>query len=251
MKNKNKKKILTAFCTVIVFILLSECVIRVVPFNAERLSFGEKSVGEKAIALTFDDGPGGHTERLLDGLAELDAKATFFLLGHRVEKNPEVVKRAYEEGHLIGNHTYDHPRLTLKSVDEAEANIERSAEIIEAVTGEKPIFVRPPHGDLWACQLKSLDYCFINWSVNTFDWDAVSSDEVYERIMKNAEDGAIILLHDTKETTVDAVLRAIPELQKQGYEFVRVDDLLTRNGDELYKGVTYRKCEYGKSPFVF
>ncbi len=251
MKYKFLKKIIVAVCLVLTFVLLCEAVVRVLPTGG-GFTFREGiSVGEKAIALTFDDGPGGHTEKLLDGLKKYDAKATFFVLGKNVEKRPETVKRAYDEGHLIANHTYDHPRLTLESVETVRDNFEKSTEIIASVTGEKPVFVRPPYGDLWAYQLKSLDYYFINWSVNAFDWDVESSDEVYEGIIKNAEDGAIILLHDTKETTVDAVLRAIPELQAQGYEFVRADDLLTRNGDEIKKGVTYRKCEDGKNPFVF
>lgn len=225
-----KKKIVIAVCLLLILVFVGEAVARVVPTGSGVAPREGVKVSGKAIALTFDDGPGGHTERLLDGLKKYDAKATFFLIGKNVEKYPDIVRRAYNEGHLIGNHTYDHPRLTLESLSDVEANIKKSSQIIESVTGEMPLYVRPPYGDLWAYQLKSLDYCFINWSVNTFDWDVESSDEVYESIIKNAEDGAIMLLHDTKETTVDAVLRAIPELQAEGYEFVRADDLLTQYG---------------------
>ena len=99
--------------------------------------------------------------------------------------------------------------------------------------------------------MKYLDAFFVSWSVNGYDWDEESEDEIYNRIMNKAKDGAIILLHDTNEVTVNAVLRAIPELQAQGYEFVRVDDLLTRNGDKLAKGIPYKWCKHEKRPVAF
>lgn len=231
----------------VILIIMSRCI----PDGTTRLNIGKSHVGEKAIALTFDDGPGGYTEMLLDGLAEYNAKATFFVIGSKAEKKPEIVMRASDEGHLIGNHTYSHPRLTLKSPAKAKEDIDKASEVISAITGGKPFFVRAPYGDITAYQLKYMDAFFVSWSDNMFDWDEESEDVIYERIMKKADDGAIILLHDTNKATVKAVLRAIPELQAQGYEFVRVDDLLTRNGDKLAKGIQYRKCKDSKSPIAY
>ncbi len=250
---KNKKRLIdrefVVLVVALVFILtvMSRCI----PDGTTRLNIGKSDVGEKAIALTFDDGPGGHTEKLLDGLSEYNAKVTFFVIGSKVEKNPEIVMRAYDEGHLIGNHTYSHPRLTLKSTADAKEDISKCSEVIKSVTGSKPFFVRAPYGDVNAYQLKKLNSFFVSWSVNTYDWDEISEDKIYNRIMKNADDGEIILLHDTNEATVNAVLRAIPELQEQGYEFVRVDDLLTRNGEKIAKGIPYKKCKFEKSPVAF
>lgn len=252
---KKKKKSFIGYDVVaalLAIIIMISIVSRTIPDGTARLNLGKSHAGEKVIALTFDDGPGGYTEKLLDGLAEYNAQATFFVIGKNVERNPDIVLRAYEEGHLIGNHTYDHPRLIFMSSEKAKENIDKSARIIASVTGEKPFFVRAPYGYITSHQLKTLDTFFVSWSVDTYDWKKSNSeDDIYNCIMKNASDGEIILLHDTREKTVNAVLRAIPELQAQGYEFVRVDDLLTRNGNKLAKGIPYRKCEFDKNPIAY
>ena len=127
---KKKKKIISPhiFVAMIALILALTILSRALPDGTMRLSVGDSGIGEKAIALTFDDGPCGNTEELLDGLAEYNAKVTFFVLGKNVEKYPIVVRRAYDEGHLIGNHTYDHPRLTLLSPQSAKENIQKSSD---------------------------------------------------------------------------------------------------------------------------
>lgn len=254
MKKRIKKKKIKFFSeiTVIIPLIIAMAILsRTLPDGDLRLDVGKSRVGEKAIALTFDDGPGGCTEELLDGLKELDVQASFFVIGEKAEKHPEIVKRAYKEGHLIGNHTYSHVRLPFVGYRTAKEEINKTSEIIEEITGSRPLFFRAPYGDVSAIQLKQLDTFFISWSVSTYDWNDKDADYIYERIMKKAADGEIILLHDTKKPTVEAVLRAIPELQEQGYEFVRVDDLLTRNGDKLKMGVPYRKCEHEKGAVVF
>ena len=252
MKRTKKRRISPHILVAIVVLLVTLSVLsRSLPDGTARLNVGDSGIGEKAIALTFDDGPGGYTEKLLDGLAEYNAKATFFVVGQNAEKYPVIVRRACDEGHLIGNHTYDHPRLTLMTPSKAKENIQKSADVISSITGTKPYFVRAPYGDVTAYQLKYMNTFFVSWSVNGYDWDEESEDEIYNRIMKKAQDGAIILLHDTNINTVNAVLRAIPELQAEGYEFVRVDDLLTRNGNKLAMGVPYRWCRYDKSPVAF
>ncbi|MBR6551658.1 MAG: hypothetical protein IKT89_02340, partial [Clostridia bacterium] len=108
-----------------------------------------------------------------------------------------------------------------------------------------------PYGDVTFYQLKKLDVVFISWTFSTYDWQGKSADYIYERLMKKASDGDIILLHDTKKETVEAVLRAIPELQKQGYEFVRVDELLARNGEKIKMGTPYRWCKNDRNAFSF
>ena len=232
---------------IIAMLIVSRCL----PDGSVRLDIGSSGVGEKAIALTFDDGPCGNTEELLDGLKELGAHASFFVIGENVEKYPEIVKRAYDEGHLIGNHTYEHIRLPFNSCKAVKESIDKTSEAIKNVTGSKPLFFRAPYGDVSAVQLKQLDTFFVSWSASTYDWNDKDAEYIYKRIMKKAADGEIILLHDTKKATVEAVLRAIPELQEQGYEFVRVDDLLSRNGGKLKKGVPYRKCEFEKNAVCF
>lgn len=224
---------------------------RTIPDGVVRLNIGNSGIGEKALALTFDDGPSDYTNELLDGLAQYDAKVTFFVIGHKADKNPETVKRAYEDGHLIGNHTYNHIDFYKNSLEDIKKNILKGSQTIERITGEKPLFLRAPYGHVSSLQLKQLNCFFVCWSASTYDWFKEDEDYVYKRIMNKAKDGAIILMHDTKETTVKAVLRAVPELIDQGYELVRVDELLSRNGDKLKMGVPYRACKYNRGAIAF
>lgn len=249
--NKYEKQTFRDLLVLIPLIALIIIMSRSIPDGTLRYQLPDSDVGEKAIALTFDDGPGDYTEELLDGLKLYKAKATFFVIGSKAEKNPEIVSRAFNEGHLIGNHTYDHIRLPFHSIEECEESIGKTFNIIENITGERSMYLRAPYGDVSAYQLKKLDVVFVSWTFSTYDWQGKDADYIYERIMKKASDGDIILLHDTKKETVEAVLRAIPELQKQGYEFVRVDELLSRNGEKIKMGTPYRWCKYERSAFSF
>ena len=236
---------------IIPFLLVLTIISRTIPDETVRLNIGESGIGEKAIALTFDDGPSGYTNELLEGLELYDAKASFFVIGKQAEKNPEIVQRAYENGHLIGNHTYSHIDFYKTSLTDIKEDINKGADIIETITGERPLFLRAPYGNVNFIQLNQLDCFFIHWSSSTYDWFREEEEYIYKRIMKEAKDGAIILMHDTREVTVKAVLRAIPELQEQGYEFVRVDDLLSRNGEKLKMGVPYRSCKFERGAVAF
>ena len=129
-------------------------------------------------------------------------------------------------------------------------DINKGEQVIEKITGTKPLFLRPPHGYINSYQLKQIDKFYVKWSVDSKDWDGKDANYIFNRII-NAEDGDIILLHDTNEATVRAVLSAIPVMQEEGYRFVSVDELLTRNGDKLKMNVAYRKCEADKNPVVF
>jgi peptidoglycan/xylan/chitin deacetylase (PgdA/CDA1 family) len=224
---------------------------RLIPDGTISYTAENNAIGKKAIALTFDDGPGKETERLLDGLREYDAKASFFIVGNKAEKYPDTLKRAYNEGHLIGSHTYSDIDFYKTDIEDIKSDINKNIEVIKSITGEKPVFLRAPYGNITPFQLKQLDSVFIHWSASSLDWFREEEEFVYNRLMNIAKDGAIILLHDTRKTTVDAVLRALPELKAQGYEMVRVDELITRNGEEIKKGVAYRSCEYNKNAFAF
>lgn len=254
MKKSSKKrinKIIEDILIIIPFVLVLCILSRCIPDGTIRLNIGESGISEKAIALTFDDGPSDYTEELLQGLDLYEAKATFFVIGSKAEKNPEIVRKAHEEGHLIGNHTYSHLDFYKSTISSIEENITKGADVIEEITGERPLFLRAPYGNVNFIQLKQLDSFFVHWSASTYDWFKEDEDYIYKRIMKEAKDGAIILMHDTKEATVKAVLRAIPELQEQGYELVRVDELLSRNGDKLKMGVPYRSCKFERGAVAF
>lgn len=182
---------------------------------------------KKKVALTFDDGPHPvYTPEMLDLLKEKNVKATFFLLGEQVEKYPDIVKRMSEEGHLIGNHSYKHEQLSKLSSVQACSQVNRTNELIYAITGKAPEYLRPPFGD-WRekldCEVNMIE---VLWDVDTLDWSSKNKDKVVNRVMKNVEEGDIILMHDSYESTVQATEKIIECLQKEGYEFVTVDELI-------------------------
>ena len=183
--------------------------------------------GQKLIALTFDDGP--HpvcTKELLDGLRERNVKASFFLLGENIPGNEQLIRQMKEDGHLIGTHCYRHVDLTKEDAETAISMIRKTNREIEAVTGEEPVYIRPPYGK-WNGQLEdALDMTPVLWDIDTLDWKSQNSGKVLRSIERNAGKHQIVLMHDIFPTTVDAALAAIDTLGEQGYTFVTVDELL-------------------------
>lgn len=194
----------------------------------QKESVEESGVKEKpSIAITFDDGPSGrYTGRLLDGLKERNVKASFFLIGENAKENPELVERIYKEGHLIGNHTYSHVQMTHLSEEAAVGEIERTDQVISEITGEHVAYMRPPFG-AWQRELEvRMEVLPVLWSVDPLDWTTENVDEIVSKVVTEVEEGDIILLHDCYASSVEAALRIVDILQKEGYEFVTVDRLL-------------------------
>ena len=181
----------------------------------------------KKICLSFDDGPDPrYTPQLLDGLAQRKVKASFFLTGKKAEEYPELVKRLQEEGHLIGNHTYSHLQLTRNNREQFKQELEKTNGIIEQITGEEVLFVRPPYG-CWEKSLEEeLNLFPVLWNIDPLDWCSSDASRIVERVLSGAKENAIILMHDEFPSTVTAALRVVDELQKEGYEFVTVDEVL-------------------------
>ena len=179
------------------------------------------------IALTFDDGPSAAwTPALLDGLKERGVKATFFLIGENADKNPEIVKRMAEEGHLIGNHTYHHVELTKVSENEARLELADTSAVIVRITGKEPEYMRPPFG-AWQRKLEQeIQMLPVLWTVDPLDWTTENQDEIVNKVVTEAEENDIILLHDCYKSSVEAGLRIIDILQEEGFVFVTVDELL-------------------------
>jgi len=215
------------------------------------------------IALTFDDGPGRITPYVLDVLRKYGAKATFFCLGYCIDKNivaqdytgkyitgSDVVKLANDDGHLIAIHSYDHLALTRLTDEEILNNqLSRTKKIITNLIEKTPVYFRPPYGsinDRVKNITKALDLDTVLWNcrsadsstqpVNILDAPLIytySPKDIYNNIMKDAENGSIILCHDghsgiheANSGVISALDLAIPELQRKGFNFVTVDDLL-------------------------
>lgn len=181
----------------------------------------------KIAALTFDDGPSDvYTEEILDGLKERGVKASFFLIGKNIEGREDLVKRMDEEGHLIGNHTYDHVQLSKLSKKDALVEINKCSRIIHQITGKQVNYIRPPFG-AWNNKLdKATNLKVAMWDVDPRDWCTFDTQCIVRHIAAHVEDGYIILMHDGYETSVEAALQTVDQLKSQGYEFVTLDELV-------------------------
>ena len=187
----------------------------------------EQSQAHLEVALTFDDGPSPkYTPLLLDGLKERNVQATFFLLGKNVKENQELVQRMQAEGHLLGNHTYNHVQLNKIPETTARQEILKTNNEIYEATGKYPEYMRPPYG-AWK---KNMELCVemlpVFWDIDTLDWKSQNVDAILKAAGEEPEDGSIILMHDEYQTSVEAALLLIDRLKEKGYEFVTVDELI-------------------------
>lgn len=181
----------------------------------------------KCVALTFDDGPDDeYTKQLLDGLKERGVHATFFLMGQNISGNEELVRRMQQEGHLIGNHSYSHLQLSKVGADKVCQGVEKTSEIIKDITGVSPQYVRPPYGD-WSEELECrVEMTAVLWSVDSLDWKLQNRGQIVKRVLKETENGDIILMHDIFPTSVTAALDIVDALTAEGYTFVTVNELV-------------------------
>lgn len=186
----------------------------------------EKTITAK-VALTFDDGPHPvYTPQLLDGLKERGVHATFFVVGKNILGNEALLKRMETEGHLIGNHTYSHVKLSELDIARACAEVEKTNALICEVTGKEPEFIRPPFGEWKKAMECSFEMIPVLWDVDPLDWTTKNTALVVERVLKDTKPGDIILLHDYYQSSVDAALEIVDALTERGYKFVTVDELI-------------------------
>ena len=178
------------------------------------------------VALTFDDGPSKYTTSLLDGLRKRGVRATFFLQGQCSEGKEEVIKQMQEDGHLIGNHTFHHVQLTKLSDEQAKQEVVSTSNAIYEITGIYTSYIRPPFGE-WK---KGLDYNVtmipVLWTIDSRDWYTQNTPVIVNEVMKQVEDGDIILMHDCYKTSVESALQIVDQLKEQGYELVTVDEMI-------------------------
>jgi peptidoglycan-N-acetylglucosamine deacetylase len=196
-------------------------------------------IRKREIALTFDDGPSPkYTNELLDLLYKHQIKASFFVVGSKAAKHPEIIQRMDREGHLIGIHNYVHQSNWLLTPLQVKHGLEKSAQIIENIIGVKPSFYRPPWGvvNLFDFFIHK-NYRIILWSLMVGDWRSKGGSKKREiRLLERVKPGDIILLHDCGDTwgadvdaplyTIEALRRVLPELAKRGYTFGRVDEMI-------------------------
>ena len=200
-------------------------------------------VPKKYLALTFDDGPSGElTEALLDGLAERQVHATFFVCGYRIEQFPDTLVRIASEGHEIGLHSSCHDYMQKLDKEAVLADLTENMQAVSECCGVRGRLFRPP-GGLYSEQLlaaaEELELSVILWSVDPCDWDHAAWDGVLPTVLSDAHDGGVILMHDLSEHSVRCALQAVDRLQAQGYTFCTVSELARLRGTVLAPGQIY------------
>lgn len=199
----------------------------------------EPEATEKLVAVTFDDGPSSHTDRLLTCLENNGAKATFFVVGEQVEQYPDALKRAESLGMEIGSHTYDHPYISQLDADGVVETMAKNDEVITSVLGHGTTIMRPTGGAVNDIIRSNVNRPMINWDLDTKDWKSKDVDSIVNLVLEHVQDGSVILLHDLYETTVEASEIFIPELVSRGYRMVTVSELAGLRGVELEVGEVY------------
>lgn len=200
-----------------------------------------KGTGQHEFALTFDDGPDPiFTPRLLDLLKRFNMKATFFLVGSHAERHPDIVRRIYEEGHLIGIHNYTHKSNWLMRPKTVKMQLKRTDDIIFEATGERPTFYRPPWGIVNLFDFaKNSGYRIVLWSAMFGDWRSkTGSDKLVKRMLRKLKPGEVMLLHDcgttmganpeAPEQMLIALEQVLQEAERKNLKSVRVDDMINR-----------------------
>jgi peptidoglycan/xylan/chitin deacetylase (PgdA/CDA1 family) len=196
------------------------------------------------VALTYDDGPYSPvTNRILDTLERYDAKATFFVVGNRVSSYSSTVKRAYNMGCEIANHTYNHTFLTSASSSTISNEINRTNSAVKSVTGQSPVIVRAPGGDLNSRVLSTVNYPFVGWDVDTLDWSSRNASSVIAKVKGNVRNGSIVLMHDLYSSTATATETIVPWLIDEGYCLVTVSELMEYKNINFHAGKVYH-CAY-------
>ncbi|MFJ7737678.1 polysaccharide deacetylase family protein [Lysinibacillus sp. NPDC097287] len=184
------------------------------------------SINGKRVALTFDDGPHPkNTLKIIDLLDKYDATATFFMLGNRVDFYPEIAKKVADEGHELGNHTWNHKDLSTLSKEAGIQEVEKTNEIIKNVTGRESTAFRPPYGVINEQVQNATGSPAVLWTIDTLDWKSRNPNEILKIVKENVKDGSIILMHDIHETTAQAVEPMLKYLKEQGFTFVPVSEL--------------------------
>lgn len=190
----------------------------------------------KQVALTFDDVPDPRfTPQILEELSKHGVRATFFVVGHRAEKHPDLLRRIHSEGHIIGNHSYSHPQFGSRSVIQFQQEILRTEQIIANIIGYRPRLIRPPYGEITENQVrwvKQHGYKLVNWNVDSLDWKGIDKEKVKRNVLNAAGAGSIILMHGGGGTSSDlsGSIAALPDiitgLRDKGYQFVTLPELL-------------------------
>ena len=241
-----KFKVIRISSFFIVFSLLALTIISTVTIShigvkvsntTRKLPIYSVETNEKKIAITFDAAWSAEdTDELIEILKNHNAKATVFAVGDWVEKNPDAVKKFHKYGHEMANHSDTHAAFSKISREEIKQEILDCNKKIEEITGAQPKLVRAPSGDYDNKSIEvadSLGMKTIQWDCDSLDWKLLSVDEMYNRVVNKVQNGSIVLFHNGVENTPEALDKIFTKLQKDGYEFVTVSELIYWDNYEI------------------
>ena len=237
----NKKRMVFLLCLIIV---ITAAVIGIIYCQSAQTIKQSNSLpiyavqtDKKQVAISFDAAWGNEdTQKLINILDKYGIKATFFLVGSWVDNYPESVKALANAGHSIQNHSNTHPYLTQIDIQKAKEEITACNEKIQKLIGTSPLLLRPPYGDYNAevvAIVESLGMYPIQWSVDSLDWKGISAEEIYQNVVPKVKSGDIVLFHNAAEHTPQALPKIIDALQKKGFEFVLIQDLIYKDNYEI------------------
>lgn len=185
---------------------------------------------QKKIALTFDDGPSEFTLEVLELLKKYNAKATFFCIGKNIEKHPEIAKQIIAEGHLVGNHSYNHSKFfDFYNARKITEELQKTDSLLEKFTSKKINFFRPPYGVTTPSIRRALQltgHKVIGWNIRSLDGGTTNVELILNRIIKRVSPGGIVLLHDTGSHSVLVLEQFLQFLQQNNYEVISIEELL-------------------------
>lgn len=202
-----------------------------------KLMHGDRT--RKELAITFDDGPHPqYTPAILAILRQYNVKATFFVVGEQAEKHPDLIRDEIAGGHNVGNHTYDHVSLVKIPEDYVATEIKACGEVLRQITGKAPHLFRPPGGDYnqqVADTSEALGYRMVLWTDDPGDYASPGAELIVTRTLRTAGNGGILLLHDGIQQTLDVLPRIIAALQKKGFRFVTIDEMISESGQPVHR----------------
>lgn len=201
----------------------------------------EPTPKEKAVALTFDDGPSRDNDgTILETLQANGAHATFFVLGNRARVDGDIMQMILDAGCEIASHSWDHPQLSKIKWKKAKSQIDRTDRIVsKLLNGYQISLLRPPYGSISKTMRKKVKKPMILWSLDTEDWKSRNAKKIFNRVKKEVKDGDIILMHDIHPETAEAVKKIVPWLSEQGYDMLTVTELMARKGKTMEGGKAY------------
>jgi len=188
---------------------------------------------QKTVSLTFDDSPDeNNTDKVLDILKHYDVKASFFMIGDPMnDENATAVTRASNEGHLVLNHSFNHPRLTRLTSEEVIHELNATSERIQHLTGKYPLLMRPPYGSINQTTLDAINmygFTTVLWSLDSLDWALKDKNAIIENVITNVRNGDIILMHSGRanNSSVEALPEIIEKLTQMGYSFLPLETMV-------------------------